>query len=95
MANLRQLSTSEQVDREAESIKRFLESEKEPVIIAWGTKEGMESYQEARGHEKMWIALKHALVDMVHEFPDIPIYPVIILLMSALEWYQTKEEGKQ
>jgi len=34
-------------------------------------------------------------VDMVHEFPDIPIYPVIILLMSALEWYQTIEGGKQ
>lgn len=45
MANLRQVSTPEHVDREAECIKRFLESEKEPVIIAWGTKEGMESYQ--------------------------------------------------
>ena len=44
MANLRQVTTDDQVDREAESIKRFLKSENEPVIIAWGTAEGMESY---------------------------------------------------
>jgi len=49
MANLRQVSTDDQVDREAESIKRFLKSEKEPVIIAWGTAEGMESYQPSSG----------------------------------------------
>ena len=49
MANLRQVTTGEQVDREAESIKRFLESEKEPVIIAWGTAEGMESYRQRVG----------------------------------------------
>ncbi|MBA7607444.1 hypothetical protein ES703_14603 [subsurface metagenome] len=45
MANLRQVTTDDQVDREAESIKRFLKSENEPVIIAWGTPEGMESYK--------------------------------------------------
>jgi len=45
MANLRQVTTEDQVDREAESIKRFLKSENEPVIIAWGTAEGMEFYR--------------------------------------------------
>ena len=45
MANLRQVRTEDEVDREAERIKRFLKSEKEPVIIAWGTPEGMETYK--------------------------------------------------
>jgi len=45
MACLRQVTTEEQIDREAGKIKRFLKSENEPVIIAWGTKEGMEYYE--------------------------------------------------
>jgi len=45
MACLRQVTTEDQVDREAERIKRFLKSENEPVIIAWGTAEGMEYYE--------------------------------------------------
>lgn len=41
MTNVRDVSTGEEVDREAESIKSFIRSHKVPVRIEWGTVETM------------------------------------------------------
>lgn len=52
-------------------------------------------------YETMWMALKHALIDLSHDEPDNTFYPAVTLVMSGMEWYsefkekEAKEAAKQ
>lgn len=45
-------------------------------------------------YEKMWYALRHALIEQSSDCPENPFYPAVILIMSAMEWYSQEQAKK-